>query len=206
MMADMKKFYIVKYSPDGKGAPYFFDKHFEPDLPEYDMFNVPPNPGAFEKNYKLRALTSEISADFLPDDNMVSKAVLNVCEELGVNFLARPLDVTLSKKKKSVKEYFLFFLQDYISILDRASSVYKEGQDFSQVDDQERKFPERHFYDKIDHFVVQGSIIKDLFWCLDVSQPVCSDVFKRNFLELGLAGIEFVPIDSNYIYDPWGDF
>lgn len=34
---------------------------------------------------------------------------------------------------------------------------------------------------------------------------VCNEKFKGEAERVALKGVEFIPIDNNYIYDPWGE-
>jgi hypothetical protein len=125
--------------------------------------------------------------------------MVETCEALGVGFFARQLNVVLSKKKKPAKDYYLFFLQDYISILDRDRSIYVQG-DVFQVDERRTHhgLPQRYFYDEISSFVVGASVSSDLFWCLEISRPVCSQEFMRCYEKANLTGVVFTPIDECY--------
>ncbi|MGX7655344.1 hypothetical protein [Shewanella putrefaciens] len=42
MSINPQAFFIVQSDPDGKGIPYFMDKNWTPELPDYEIYDSPP--------------------------------------------------------------------------------------------------------------------------------------------------------------------
>ncbi|WNY83039.1 hypothetical protein NNQ28_01075 [Cronobacter dublinensis] len=114
---------------------------------------------------------------------------------LNVEYLNVPLKIELSNRVGLSKNYNLFYLKKYVSIIDKDKSEY-EIDDFITDD-------EKIYFSKIDRFVVKEGVNDHLFFCTDIGKPVCSLYFKERFAKQGLVGIDFIGIDSNYRYDEW---
>ncbi|KJV35876.1 MULTISPECIES: imm11 family protein [Erwiniaceae] len=198
-------FYVMEYLPDDAGCPHFMDKNWDPELPDYDIFVSPPVESNFAKSYALKAASEKLDGDYLISDNLVSSGFLNLCEKFGVRKISRHADITLLKKKKPEKEYFLFFLVDYIEILDKEKSLFNISHDIESglPDTPEARGLDKTYYDKIDRFIIKKDVEKHLFFCQELSKPVCSKALKDEFQTLGMKGIEFKIIDEDFKYDPW---
>mgnify|MGYP000997315391 CR=1 FL=1 len=203
-----KNYYIMDFLPDGLGVPYFLDKHWSPELPTFDIFSSPPDESLFDDIYKVRILADFMDGDYFPDDNLVSGDMLLLLEKYKVNFFSREVDITLSKKNKPKKKYNLFFLKDYIYLLNKDESDFVLSDDLSCGVDESKKSdaPQEVFYDVIERFVVKDNVGSDLFFCKEISKPVCSEGFKEEYTALNMKGVKFIPIDEKYKFDPWGGF
>ncbi|MBW7983483.1 imm11 family protein [Enterobacillus tribolii] len=200
-----KNYYIIQYSPDDEGVPHFMDKTWTPALPGYDIYTAPPHQNDFAKKYALKAKSYQLNGDYLLNDNLVSHEFIELCNSLNVNFFYIPTDVQLLRSKVPSKEYYLFFLLDYLSILDQNKSIFTISKDINsgKLNTPEDKGLNKTYYDAIDLFHIKDDVSKHLFFCQEISQPVCSQEFKVKFESLGLKGIEFILIDDNYKYDAW---
>lgn len=205
---NLKKYYVVESLPDGLGVPYFLDKHWSPELPIFDIFSSSPNESLFEDFYNVRILADCINGDYFPDDSLISDEMLLLLVKYGVNFFSRKVEVRLSKKNNPKKKYNLFFLKDYVYLLDQEKSVFvlaensSSGYNASEVGDG----PQDIFYDKIEGFIVKKDVVNDFFFCKEITKPVCSEEVKDEFNTLNMKGVQFIPLDDKYKFDPWGDF
>ena len=125
MTSDSQHFFIIESAPDGKGIPYFIDKEWIPELPDYEFYDSPPCKSEFAASYKLKAKVTQLSGDYLVDENLVSSSMILLCEKLKINNIGIPTDILLQRRKKTDKEYFLFFLLDCISIMEKNKSIYE---------------------------------------------------------------------------------
>lgn len=200
-----EQFYVMEYLPDDAGSPYFMDKEWSPELPDYDIFTAPPSATNFSPAYRLRASTTQLDSDFLVNDNLVSFDFLKLCEESLVRSIHIPVEVSLLKKKQPKKEYYLFFLLDYIEMLDKEKSNYTISQDIESglLNTPEARGLDKTYYDTIHLFIVRKELKNNLFFCQELSKPVCSKYFKEQFETFNLKGVEFKPIDENFKYDAW---
>lgn len=200
-----EQFYVMEYLPDDAGSPYFMDKEWDPELPDYDIFTAPPKPTDFSPLYRLKSNATQLDGDFLISDNLVSFNFLKLCEEFLVHSVHIPVNISLLRKKKPEKDYYLFFLLDYVEILDREKSDYTISQDVESglLNTPESRGLDKTYYDAIDLFIVKKEIKNNLFFCRELSKPVCSNSFKEKFEMFGLKGIDFKSIDENFRYDAW---
>ncbi|XTZ38655.1 imm11 family protein [Salmonella enterica] len=205
MSNSVAEFYVMEYLPDDAGSPYFMDKEWAPDLPDYDIFTAPPAIGDFVDKYYLKASAIQLDGDFLVNDNLVSADFFYLCKEFSANIIHIPVDISLIKGGKPKKEYYLFFLLDYIEILDQKESQYVISHDIESglPNTPAARGLDKNYYETIDLFVVKKKIKSNFFFCQELSKPVCSKAFKEKFEERGLKSIEFKIIDENFKYDAW---
>ncbi len=200
-----EQFYVMEYLPDNAGNPFFMDKTWDPELPDYDIFMSPPNACDFSSLYRLRASTIQLDGDYLINDNLVSSDFIKVCEECFANNIHIPVDISLLKNKKPEREYYLFFLLDYIEALDQSNSRYSVSRDIDSglLNTKEERGLDKTYYDEIERFIVKKEIKTNLFFCQELSKPVCSKFFKERFEIYNLKGIEFKAIDESFKYNAW---
>lgn len=205
MSAIKKSFFVLKYSPDGKGIPSFIDKIWTPELPDYDFYNFAPCAKSFLAKYDVKIKATKLDGDYLPEDELVSDSIRILCEELDVKCICIPVDVRLQRNRTPEKKYNLFFLTSYISILDQEHSVFNISIDpeTGKLNTPEDRGLHKVFYDSIDLFKVRDDIDENLFFCNEIAAPVCSSAFKDEYENRGLTGITFIKIDDNYKYDAW---
>lgn len=60
-------------------------------------------------------------------------------------------------------------------------------------------------YSWIKNFIPRADCVSNLFRCTETMDLVCSQGFKSEVERCALKGIDFLPIDENYSYDPWGE-
>ncbi|MDR7343347.1 hypothetical protein J2X14_001759 [Pantoea alhagi] len=207
MKENNNKFYILQYNPEDAGLPPYIDKKYTPDLPCFDIFTSPPKEEYFIDRYKLRTSVKDMSGDYFLDDDIVSSDLMKMCQGLNVAFLSFPLDIVLNGRKKPSKNYNLFYLKKYISILDIEESSYEISRDLDsgKLNTPQEMGLDKVYYEKITNFVIKKDINEDLFFCTDIIKPVCSEKFKYLFQEKCFSGINFIPIDNRYSYDAWDE-
>lgn len=207
-MSIKEEFFIVKYKADGNGCPYFSDVSFTPDLPDYDIDKSAPDQGKLSSVYKVRMKKNKLDGDFIIEDHIASEGFLNICTSMNVPFVYADADVLLSKIKKPNKKYFIFFPSKYLSIINEEESIYSISIDiYSNLPNTPKdRGLYKTFYEKIDFFKIKKGIKYDLFYCLDISELVCSEKFKKK-IELGnFKGFSFINIDEDFKYDPWSNW
>lgn len=205
MINDTQHFFIIESAPDGKGIPYFIDKEWTPELPNHEFYDAPPCESEFAVSYELKAKTTQLKGDYLVDENLASLDMILLCKKLDIKNIGIPINVLLQRGKKTDKDYFLFFLLDYISILDENGSIYEISVDpeTGKLNTPEERGLNKIYYESISHFEIKSGITKHLFICNEIAAPVCSLLFKQEYERLGLTGISFRPIDDSYSYSAW---
>lgn len=197
------EFYILRYKPDGKKCPYFFGTTWTPDLPSIHLPSITIDEKHFSTNYHVSARTESYDADYNPDQFLASEKMIAICKNLSVNYLSRPVAISLHRHKVPQKKQFLFIPTTRIRIMDESLSIFI--MDTSPLSD--RQDPEGDtYYERIDKFVTRPTPTEHLFYCLEIKELVCSKQLKEEYEKEDLIGIEFTPIDENFRYDPWGDF
>lgn len=205
MSINPQAFFIVQSDPDGKGIPYFMDKHWTPELPDYEFYDSPPCEGDFLNAYSLKAKTYQLNGDYLVDENLVSNEMLYLCEKLNVKCIRIPVDINLHRGLRPQKKYFLFFPLSYLSILDKDESTYTISIDLDsgKLNTQEERGLKKTYYESIDKFKIKNNIREHLFFCNEIAASVCSIQFKNEYEALGLTGVSFKEINDNYQYSAW---
>ncbi|MGI2102660.1 imm11 family protein [Shewanella oncorhynchi] len=205
MSINLQPFFIVQSDPDGKGIPYFMDKHWTPELPDYEFYDSPPCEGDFLNAYSLKAKTYQLNGDYLVDENLVSNEMLYLCEKLNVKCIRIPVDINLHRGVRPQKKYFLFFPLSYLSILDKDESTYTISIDLDsgKLNTQEERGLKKTYYESIDKFKIKNNIREHLFFCNEIAASVCSIQFKNEYEALGLTGVIFKAINDNYQYSAW---
>ena len=195
----------MQSDPDGKGIPYFMDKHWTPELPDYEFYDSPPYEGDFLTVYSLKAKTYQLNGDYLVDENLVSNEMLYLCEKLNVKCIRIPVDINLHRGVRPQKKYFLFFPLSYLSILDKDESTYTISIDLDsgKLNTQEERGLKKTYYESIDKFKIKNNIREHLFFCNEIAASVCSIQFKNEYEALGLTGVSFKEINDNYQYSAW---
>lgn len=205
MSTNLQPFFIVQSDPDGKGIPYFMDKHWTPELPDYEFYDSPPCEGDFLTAYSLKTKTYQLNGDYLVDENLVSNEMLYLCEKLKVKYIRIPVDINLHRGVRPQKKYFLFFSLSYFSILDKDESTYTISIDLDsgKLNTQEERGLKKTYYESIDKFKIKNNIREHLFFCNEIAASVCSIQFKSEYETLGLTGVSFKEINDNYQYSAW---
>ena len=205
LSTNLQPFFIVQSDPDGKGIPYFMDKHWTPELPDYEFYDSPPCEGDFLNAYSLKAKTYQLNGDYLVDENLVSNEMLYLCEKLNVKCIRIPVDINLHRGFRPQKKYFLFFPLSYLSILDKDESTYAISIDLDsgKLNTQEERGLKKTYYESIDKFKIKNNIREHLFFCNEIAASVCSIQFKNEYETLGLTGVSFKEINDNYQYSAW---
>ncbi|WP_165678468.1 imm11 family protein [Metapseudomonas otitidis] len=201
-------FFVIDYFPDGAGRPYSMDKVWSPELPGYDIYTAPPNLDDFSDRYSVRIKTFKLDGDYFPDDNLISGEMFNLVNDLSVRFISFPVAIDIHRGRVPSKAYYLFYLTNYLSLMDGAGSVYTISRDLDsgRLNTPEDRCLDKVYYEKIDFFKTRDDVSDNLFFCKEISKPVCSVFFKEEFEARGLSGVTFIPIDDSYRYDPWSNF
>ena len=181
------------------------DKHWTPELPDYEFYDSPPCEGDFLTAYSLKAKTYQLNGDYLVDENLVSNEMLYLCEKLNVKCIRIPVDINLHRGVRPQKKYFLFFPISYLSILDKDESTYTISIDLDsgKLNTQEERGLKKTYYESIDKFKIKNNIREHLFFCNEIAASVCSIQFKNEYEALGLTGVSFKEINDNYQYSAW---
>ncbi|MRX40866.1 hypothetical protein GJU43_16375 [Flavobacterium sp. LC2016-23] len=208
MINDENDFFVIEYQPNDSGMPHFMDKEWKPELPDYDFFKAPPSSGDFSDHYLAKVKAYNLDGDYFPDDDLISSEMLMLVSKLDVKFISVPIKVSLYRDKTPSNKYFLFYLSSYLSIMDEDSSVFTISKDIEtgKLNTPDERGLDNTHYEKIDKFKIRSDIKEHLFFCKEISKPVCSLLFKSEFESLKLRGVKFEKIDDNYKYDPWGDW
>lgn len=199
------EFFVIEYSPNDEGIPHFMDKEWVPELPDYDLFTAPPSPDDFADGYTVKVKSYKLDGDYFPNDNLISSDMLMLLSELNVKCISIPTAVGLYKSKAPSKRYYLFYILSYLSIMDESESIFTISTDIEtgELNTPEAKGLDKIYYEKIDKFKVKSDIKEHLFFCREISKPVCSSTFKSRYESLKLSGVKFKKIDGNYKYDAW---
>ncbi|EPN1381957.1 MULTISPECIES: imm11 family protein [Providencia] len=205
MINSENEFFVIEYSPNDEGIPYFMDQEWVPELPNYDLFTAPPLPEDFSDNYAVKIKAYKLDGDYFSNDNLISSDMLILLSELKVKCISIPVKVRLYKNKTPSKEYYLFYILSYLSIMDESKSIFTISKDIEtgEFNTLDEKNLEKIYYERIDKFKIRDDIHEHLFICNEISKPVCSSLFKNKFESLKLCGVKFEKIDDNYKYDAW---
>lgn len=198
----MKDLYIIKYEPDGEGAPYFFDLNWTPDLPDFHYPTENPKDEALSLNYRAIANVPNISADWLPDHFLASKKFLEVCDFYGCKYLSRPVQLIIHGGHGVNKQYSFFAVVERLMGMDPANSIF-----VLDINSKLEDGGEAHKnYERIDKLVISEKIDSDLFYFQEIHEVVCSARFMNECQNKGIYGLRFSLIDKDYRYAPWDDF
>lgn len=197
----MKEFYIVKYKPDGKSAPYFFDLEWSPELPEFHYPSKSPTDESFAESYSAVADVKGLRADWLIDHFLGSDRFLAICDEFDCRYVSRAIDLSLSDSSESLSKSYNFFVP-----LDRVRAMDVEKSSFVIDGNDKTGFSEDVQYEKIDKLVIRNDIELHLFYFEEIREFVCSREFFNVVSEKKIIGLDFSLIDSGFKYAPWEDF
>ena len=169
----MKDLYIIKYEPDGEGAPYFFDLNWVPDLPTFHYPTENRRLDILSTHYRAMADVPQLTADWMPDHFLASKTFLAVCDFCECKYVSRPVELFVHGKAKQDKEYFFFAVIERLRAMDLDNSSFVldnnvkiEGADSRNLN-----------YERIDKLVVAENIDSDLFYFEEIHEVVCSARF-----------------------------
>lgn len=202
-----ERLYVLKYQPDGQGCPYYLSGEFNQPEWEWRNFETKPHEATITKDYSLRITDGDlkfIDFDFYGTlTNYVSKQFVALCADLHVNFRRVPLDILYLGGGRPSKSYFVFLPADHLPILDEEKSVTEvETVDESGQPMMDRLFPDIPIYRRIEKFVARNVETPHLFQCVELFSLVCTETFREQALKLNLRGLEFIPLDERYVYDP----
>ncbi len=169
-----------------------------------DPFSV-----AVEHDYIYQLADSKASVDFDfygSQTNFVSEQFLQVCNAMKVRYREIPLRITYDGKDVGDKRYSIFLPAEHVALLDRSNSEFSEDRDMETGGIAENNlFPGTPMYSWIKRFVPRDDCASTLFRSVEIMELVCNEKFKGEAERVALKGVEFIPIDNNYIYDPWGE-
>ncbi|WP_143286709.1 hypothetical protein [Burkholderia ubonensis] len=203
------RFYVVQYRPGEFGCPHFLSGAVNRDEWEWPMYVGDPFSVAVEHDYVYQLADSKDLVDFDfygSQTNFVSDQFLKVCDTMKVRYRAIPLRITYDGRDVGGKRYSIFLPAEHVALLDRSGSEFSEdgnmgAEEISEVN----LFPGAPMYGWIKRFVPRDDCASTLFRSVEIMELVCNEKFKEEAGRAALRGVEFIPIDSNYIYDPWGE-
>lgn len=200
-------YYIVKDKPDGMKAPYFFESKWIPELPDYNYLTLSSDI-ILNDSYEMKAKTYQLECDVIVNEHLISTNMIKLFDLMNVKYSSRPVDLTLHKNKKTKNSYHVFFLNELIDIMDVDKSIYTVASDkySGQLYTPEEMGCSYTHYDRIQKLILKDNITSSLFVCRELKEIVCSGSFKNKFEEFNLSGVDFIPLDSTYQYDPFKDF
>jgi hypothetical protein len=206
-----EKLFILEYQPDEKGCPYSFAEDSDPLEWEWDNQYPRPHDLNITKKYSSKIIDRDIKFidfDFYGlDSKYVSNIFIELCKDCDVNFRPIPLDLVLHNRTRPKKSYFIFLPGDHLAILDNTKSivdpelVVETGKPMTR-----RFFPEVPIYKKIEKFIPKNILLPNLFQCVELGSLVCTDKFRAQAIARNIRGVQFTPLDENYIYDPWDNW
>ncbi|KTB95995.1 MULTISPECIES: Imm43 family immunity protein [Pseudomonas] len=202
-------FYVIEYKSDNEGCPVFLDGVENCDW-EWTIYDPAPYKFTITKNYEFRIVDKDV--EFLELDysgspaRFVSQQFLNVCDALGAEYRSVPVKVYLANGVETRKDYFYFLSAQWESLLDESKSEYSLELDMESGKPTVNKFyPKANCYNWINKFTTKRNIESDIFWCSELMELVCSQRFVDESVQCDLKGINFVPINEEYRYDPWNE-
>jgi hypothetical protein len=203
--------YKIQYLPDGEACPYYLSEKQDPDEWEWGSYEPDALSVNITKKYTTTITDNEVKQidfDFYGTDSpYVSNPFVKLCEEFSVKFRLIPIDLTLSDGSRPTKSYFVFLSVDHLALLN-----IEKSESETDVDRETGKtamsalFPNVPIYNKISKFVAKDLETPHLFNCIEIFSLVCSDTFRNKSREHGLKGLDFIPLDENFVYDPWADW
>lgn len=203
------KFYMVQYRPGESGCPHFLSGDVNHEEWEWPMYVMDPFSVEVKRDYVYRLSDPSVSVDFDfygSQTNFVSEKFLTICDAMGVRYRAIPLRIEIEGVNAVQKKYFIFLPGECVDLLDRSRSEFSEDRDMETGEIAiNNLFPGTPMYGWIRRFVVRADCSANLFRCKETMELVCSVEFKLNAERDGLKGLEFIPIDESYRYDPWGE-
>lgn len=203
------RFYVVKYCPGEPGCPHYLSGEVNRDEWEWPMYAMDPFSVTVKHDYVYVVSDPGVSVDFDfygNQTNFVSENFLGVCDAAGVKYRAIPLRIEFEGAAVAQKSYFIFLPGEHVDLLDRNQSEFEEDRDMETGEVAiNNLFPGAPMYSWIRRFVPRKDCKANLFRCKETMEVVCSAEFKIRAERDALKGIEFVPIDESYRYDPWGE-
>ncbi|WP_223542553.1 hypothetical protein [Pseudomonas sp. BF-RE-26] len=201
-------FYLVDFCGASCGQPEFISGEFNCDEWEWDEFDPGVESVVVERVYKFKVLDRTIKTldvDFLGSPhNLVSARFLEVCDSLNVRYRSVPVELKLASGVVS-GEYFIFIPLDAVELLDQAGSKFFLEKDLNTSEPVFNRYhPAVPVYSWIRQFSAKSGVCESFFVCIEIMKWVCSEEFKVE-AEKKLAGLSFKPIDSEFVFDPWGE-
>lgn len=206
-MMNPKTFYVIEYKPGDDGCPYYLSGTLNHEAWEWSLFEPDPDKIEIQNEYVYQITDDEIkdvNFDFYGGDTyFFSDSLLAICEEMGVPFRQIPIKIVMPNGWTK-QNYSVFLPKDNISLIDSTKSDFKLERNMltGEVEEYE-SFPGNPIYSWIRKFTPRADINKHLFRCLDNMEMVCSSEFMEKCKSRELTGLNFNPIDNEYVYDPW---
>jgi hypothetical protein len=198
----MNDFYVVSAS-ENDGISLFFEEEWNPALPEFNQVVKNPELGEFADSYEMKADLERFEVDVVLEQYIASSEFVRMCESQNCSFIDLPLKIVLLGGAETEKEYRFFCVLSRCSLLDSENSVFTLMDERLLRPSEEREGMSP-VYDRIDRFVPRKGVSENLFYCEELKQVVCSSLFKADYDEKGLVGLEFQKIDDDFVYAPWG--
>jgi len=202
-------FYLVDYAGADMGLPVFISGDYNVDEWEWDEFDPNADKVKITKTYKFKIADKKIKkigSDFLGfPHNIVSEEFLSLCKERHVRCLAVPVKVMHADDSVPEKKYYIFSPLEAVQLMDSSKSNYGFDKDIKSGDVIYNKYhPAAPAYGWIKRFYNRENVDVSFFLCIELMKWVCSQNFKEA-AEKRLTGFSFMPIDSSFVFDPWGE-
>lgn len=201
-------FYLVEYQGGTDGCPVFLNGDESNDW-EWDIYDPDPWGFSIENSYEFRSSDrglKELELDYAGSPHrFVSEEFLRVCDDLNVIYRAVPVTVFLASGITSRKKYYYFLAAQWASLVDDEKSTCALEQNLTGGSPGRKYYGNVKRYAWISNLIVRENIGLDLFWCAEFMQHTCSKRFAEVAMTANLKGLKFIPLDSSFKYDPWGD-
>ncbi|MBC3952035.1 imm11 family protein [Pseudomonas folii] len=202
-------FYVLEYESVDEGCPVFLEGVANTDW-EWTIYDPAPYKFTITKNHEFRVTDKDVKVLDLDysgsPTNLVSQHFLNVCDTLEAKYRSVPVKVNLANGAETSKDYFYFLSAQWESLLDESKSEYSLELNMESGKPAVNKFyPNANCYNWISKFITKNNIEADIFWSSELMELVCSKRFVDKAAQCGLKGLNFVPLDEEYRYDPWNE-
>jgi len=196
----MEKLFIVTPVPHAWTAKM----NFHPNEFFWDDVSIPKDVD-IEYVLKIKYLRmKDVRVDYFHSSTPIaSEDTKCLCDSLGVNCQFVPVKISVNNLKSSKQFYFLL-LRDYISIVDMTKSTYEIMRDKNTGKDLRwPNFPNIPMYEKISNLILKEGAVPHFFMAREIGARVCTERFKEAVEKLGLEGMNFKEISSDFCYDPF---
>jgi hypothetical protein len=202
------EFYLIEYQAGELGCPVFLAGDENADW-EWDIYDPYPWKYTITKSYEFRSTDDdlrELELDYAGSPcSFVSEEFLKVCDTLGAAYRSVPVTVYMADGSKARKKYYYFLSAQWASLVDDQESTYAIERNLAGDSAEHKYYGGIKNYAWISNLVVKKDIDLDFFWCAEFMRHTCSKRFVEMAMIASLKGLKFIPLNSYFKYDPWGD-
>jgi hypothetical protein len=203
------KFYIVEYAGGSSGCPIYLAGEENCDW-EWETYDPEPDKYVIKNKHIFQCTDLDdvdLDFDYIGSPRrFVSHKFIEMCDLLGVKYRAVPVEVRLANGGKPSKDYFFYLAAEWAALLDEEKSEFSLEKNLTTGEVSVNKFyPGAHCYNWIKKFSVRNGLDRDFFWCSELMEHACSQRFVDESIKKGLKGLNFIPIDEHFMYDPWSE-